>query len=200
MKNLLLSLLVAPVFALAQSPSPSPRPTPRPIIGYIAGIERSGTSVWSKPVQIVPVFYGRRNPVFISGTTAPTLAGVQLAVAQRATIAALAQSYSVALAGGITVTSGSVTMTLPARPSDQQQFTGLLTLLNTAPMPPTLTIADIHGNPQTVTVGQYYTLIGSYGQQIAGMWGALETARSSVAAVTGTAGLAKITLADPTGQ
>ena len=52
-----------------------------------------------------------------------------------------------------------------ATPSDQQQLNELLALLNTAPMPPTLTIADIHGNPLTVTVPQYYALIGSYGQQ-----------------------------------
>jgi len=133
-------------------------------------------------------------------STAPTLAAVQLSLAQRAAIQALTNSYATRLAAGITVTSGSLTVTLAATPSDQQQFNELLALLNTAPMPPTLPIADIHGNSLTITVPQYYSLIGSYGQQIAGLWTALATAKSSVATVTGTAALSKITLADPTGQ
>jgi len=200
MKNLILALVLVPLIALAQSPTPSPRPTPVPPIGYIAGIESSGTAIWSKAVHVAPAFYGRHIPVFISGTTAPTLAAVQLALAQRAAIQTITNSYAAKLAAGITVTSGSLTATLAANTSDQQKFDELLILLNTAPMPPTLTIADIHGNPQPVTVPQYYTLIGSYGQQIAGLWTALATAKSSVAAVTGTVALSKITLADPTGQ
>ena len=202
MKNLIFALVVFPLIALAQSPTPSPRPRPTPVppIGYIVGVESSGTAIWSKAVHVAPAFYGRHIPVFISGTTAPTLAAVQLSLAQRAAIQALTNSYAAALAAGITVTSGSLTMTLAAGPADQQQFNELLALLNTAPMPPTLTIADVHGNPLTVTVAQYYTIIGLYGQRIAGLWSALATAKSSVAAVSGTAALSKITLADPTGQ
>ena len=200
MKNLILALVLIPLIALAQSPTPSPRPTPVPPIGHIAGIEASGTAIWSKAVHVAPAFYGRHIPVFISGTAAPTLASVRLALAQRAAIQSLQASYFRALAAGITVTSGSLTMTLAANPSDQQQFNELLTLLNTAPMPPILTINDVHGNPQTVTVAQYYALVGNYGQQIAGLWNALTTAKSSVVAVTGTAALSKVTLTDPTGQ
>ena len=194
MKTILLILLV-PILALAQSPSPTPPPS-----GYFTGIKEDGTSVWSKPMWgAPPVIYGHA-PLFISGSTAPTLEQVQLVFAKKRAIRALADSYSAALSAGITVTSGSLTVTLAAGLSDQQMFNELLTLLNTAPMPPALTIADVNGNPQKVTVAQYYALIGNYGQQIATLWSALITAKSSVAAATDAAALAKITLADPTGE
>jgi len=166
----------------------------------MAGVQVGGTSSWSKPVTVVPIFFGNHGPVFISGTASPTLATVQLALARRVAIQSLASSYAATLATGITVTSGSLTVTLAAQPSDQQQFNELLTLLNTAPMPPTLTITDITGNPHTVTVAQYYSLVGSYGQQIAALLNALITAKASVASVSGTAALQQITLTDPTGE
>ena len=198
--KLLFVLLIAPFLASAQSPSPHPSPVPP--IGYIAGIEKSGTSIWTKPVRRVPVFYGNptKSPVFISGTTIPTLAAVQLVLAQRAATQALSVACATALAAGVTVTSGSLSLTLAAEPSDRQAFDELLTLLNTAQMPPNLMITDVHGTSQTVTVAQYYALIGSYGQQVAGLWKSLATAKASVAVATGTAALSKITITNPTGQ
>ena len=123
-----------------------------------------------------------------------------MAQAKSAAIQDLQAAYSGALAKGITVTSGSLTVTLAASASDQQAFNNLLMLLNTAPMPPTIPITDRTGNVCTVTVEQYYDLIGKYGQQIAGLWGSLATAKASVASVSGTAQLSKITLQNPTGQ
>jgi len=184
----------------AQDPSPSPRPSPVPPIGYIAGINSSGTAVWNAPVWVRPLIYGHNDAVFVTGSAVPTLAAVQLALAQRAATRSLTSSYATTLAAGITVTSGSLSMRLAAEPSDQQQFNELLALLNTAPMPATLIISDVNGNAQTVTVTQYYALIGSYGQQIASLWTAFATAKSAVASASGTAALAKITLADPTGE
>ena len=166
----------------------------------MAGIESGGTSVWTRPVRTAPLCHGKSNAFFLSGTAVPTLAAVQFAVAQRNALRSLANSYATTLASGMTVISGSLTVTLAAQPSDRQQFNELLNLLNTAPMPPTITIADINARPHTVTVAQYYTLIGSYGQQLAALWNALTTARATMAAVSGTAALSRITLTDPTGQ
>jgi hypothetical protein len=140
------------------------------------------------------------NPLYVSGTSVPSGAAGALIQAKWAALKSLNASYNAVIVAGITVASGTLTVTLPATPASQQQFNGLLSLLNTAPMPPTVTITDIHGSPFTIGVPQYYTLIGSYGQQIAGLWNALLTAKSSVAAVTGTAALSKITLTDPSGQ
>lgn len=179
-------------------------PTPDPAtVTHLFHVFADGHTVVSG--TNAPTFYGAKPlaVITITGTATPSPADITAALvlplARKVVMDRLATQYATALASGITVTSGTLTVTLAAQLSDQQQFNNLLTLLGTAPMPPVLTIADVHGTPQTVSVSQYYELIGSYGQQIAGLWTSLITARSTVATAD-TATLAKITLQNPAGQ
>jgi len=206
--TLALILVLTTATAFAQSPTPA-RTSRLVAAAWIVSPSPNGTMVVNGTNYVAQLFtnppttYGRQ-PLIVSGTAVPTAVTIQLAIAKRAATQTISRAYYKALGAGMTVTTGTgsatITLTLPSTAADQQQFNALLSLLNTAPMPPTLTIADVNGNPQTVTVAQYYTLIGSYGQQISTLWNELMTAKSSVAAVTGTAALAKISLADPTGQ
>jgi len=97
-------------------------------------------------------------------------------------LARLDAQYATAQTKGITVTSGSMTITLAATDADQNAFTRLLGLLNTAPMPPNIDLADVKGVPHSVAVTDVYTLLGSYGQQAAALWANYVSVKAAVKA------------------
>lgn len=168
-----------------------------------SGTYVSGTGHYSvhKANVVPPLGYP-----FVSGTANPTTAQVQLAIAQSQTLNVLQSSFKTALAQGIAVTSGSVSITLPADDASRNLLAGLATSLNPSFMtagqviPSTLVLTNSQGAGVSIPFSTVYALLGSYSAQYQALWTSLQTAKTSVLATTGTAQLSKITLADPTGQ
>jgi len=140
-----------------------------------------------------PTIYGK-GLAYISGSGIPQSGDITLAFAKQTAVQHLTHSYVQSLSSGITVSG----ITLAAQKDDQQAFNNLLTLLTLNPIS-SFPIADIHGQVHTVTMAQYYSLMGSYGQEIANLWGACATAKVYAYNAPSTGVLATISLQNPTG-
>lgn len=103
-----------------------------------------------------------------------------LAAFKKSVHAGIDAQYATRIARGIKATYGDASIVLSASEADQNAFNRLLNLLNTAPMPGTVTITDNRGIPHAVQVVDVYTILGSYGQQIAALWSGYVTAKASV--------------------
>ena len=160
----------------------------------VAGWIVSGTGSFVHPVPVADY----SNPAFVSGSTRPSSSQVAIAVARTYRTRFVWKSYRDTLAAGVTATSGSLALTLPASVNDQSNFLQLLQTYNTATMPATATIPTTSGSAATVTVAQLYSLVGSYEAQIAALNSALSQAKATIL-FSGTATIPNITLTDVTG-
>ena len=175
------------------TPMPRMTATPSPVVGFVV----TGTQV--TPVTAEPALL--TSGIFFSGTTVPTAGAIALVNAKRAAIKALENSYAVAIAAGVPVTSGSIAITLAAGDSDQVAFMKLKAQFETdRSMPPLAEIRDKNGAPFYVSAPQFWSIVEQYGHQIGALYWCRATAKDSIASVTGTAALSKISLANPTGQ